>query len=272
MELPMETQVKYNGLQTGISAGLSALDSAVNLGFNIYDRIYADKWNKKQFEYNKSMNDLMMQREDTSIQRRMNDLKNAGLNPLLAVSGMGSASSSAGSTRSSVDTSLPSYKSNLAGVLDALMSRKTEQLQQELIMSQIEQNNANTYFAVASAEERLNGIRLLNESRESRNTLSVDEHKKNAFKLEQLQHDSQLLKYFPYSPSNNLGYKQPLMSDLSNSAGSALSYLGQTGKVMLDNMKEYSKDKKLHRKIWLDSVKQKFKNMKPSTRLERRGE
>lgn len=100
-----------------------AINGTINLGFGIYDRIYQNNtdqvnrelqekffnqqyalaneqfdWNKKvaennfnlqqqQFNYQKQLNQLQMDREDTAYQRAVTDLKNAGLSPLALTGG-----------------------------------------------------------------------------------------------------------------------------------------------------------------------------------------
>lgn len=57
-----------------IGAGSSLFGSLVNYGFN-----------RDQFKYQKKLNDLLMQREDTAVQRSVADYQQAGLSPLNAV-------------------------------------------------------------------------------------------------------------------------------------------------------------------------------------------
>lgn len=47
---------------------------------------------REQFEYQKELNEIQMAREDNAMTRRSEDLKNAGINPLLAAGGAGAAS------------------------------------------------------------------------------------------------------------------------------------------------------------------------------------
>lgn len=80
------------------SGGIMPWDSLVNFTSNMIDlgvnTAQQNKWNKQQqknweqqFQYQKELNNLMMQREDTAVQRKARDLQAAGFNKLLAATG-----------------------------------------------------------------------------------------------------------------------------------------------------------------------------------------
>lgn len=73
--------------------GLGAASQAVGGLFNIGTGIANYFQQKKQFEYQKQLNERIMQREDTAVQRRAEDLKNAGLSQTLAAGGAAATTS-----------------------------------------------------------------------------------------------------------------------------------------------------------------------------------
>lgn len=90
--------------------GIEPITNAVGMLYNIgsgianqFQNAQNDKWNKafarEQFDYQKSLNELLMQREDTAVQRRAADLKAAGISKNLAAGSPAQASTmSAGSS------------------------------------------------------------------------------------------------------------------------------------------------------------------------------
>lgn len=100
---------------------LAAIPGALNTAYNLYT-------NKRDFDYQKALQQTIFEREDTAVQRRMNDLQAAGLNPNLAA---GSAAG-AGSVVSRSSTN----DVNMGSALDTLMAKnqiKAQTLQNDIL-------------------------------------------------------------------------------------------------------------------------------------------
>ncbi len=120
----------------GIFSGL------LTAGSTLAGTVDAIKTNEKNFElqkenlaYQKDLQNRIFEREDNSVQRRVNDLVKAGLSPTLA------AGSSAGAG-SVVSTSAPQKKNNLEA-LSALASVKTLLAQQRRAQTEADIARAN---------------------------------------------------------------------------------------------------------------------------------
>lgn len=72
----------------GVASAVTGLIGDVaNFGFGIWDRIQSQKNYREQFDYQKALNQIQMDREDTAYQRAVEDIRSAGLSPLALTSG-----------------------------------------------------------------------------------------------------------------------------------------------------------------------------------------
>lgn len=117
---------------------LSGLGAAVDIGTNLWKTKYNYDMNKRDFDYQKSLQEQIFQREDTAVQRRMEDLKAAGINPNLAA---GSAAG-AGSVVSRSSTN----DLNPGSVLDSIAAANQIKLQRQ------EQENKKIENGILKAE------------------------------------------------------------------------------------------------------------------------
>lgn len=127
----------------GIGDILSGVGNLIDAGTNIANSVNAKKnaeknlaFSKEQYEYQKRLQQTIFSREDNAVQRRVADLKAAGLSPVLAAgSGAG-----AGQTVSTVapHAETPEINVGLGEKIQAVLNAKSA-LQQ--IQNQKEQNN-----------------------------------------------------------------------------------------------------------------------------------
>lgn len=112
------------------------------------------KFQREQFDYQKELNNKMFEREDNAVQRRMQDLGKAGINPLMA-DGQ-SASASGGSSTSFTGTDAAQMEMfDTSTMLSAFLD--SQRVKNEKAHTQIEKERLQMQ-QLNSAQERLESI------------------------------------------------------------------------------------------------------------------
>lgn len=107
MSDPITASAIASAIGSGVSAGSGIVGSIISGVQNAKARELQKQMYEEQFDYAKAQDILRMEREDNAIQRQMEDLEQAGINPLLAGS-MGGSSALAGGTLPSMYTPVQS--------------------------------------------------------------------------------------------------------------------------------------------------------------------
>lgn len=102
-----------------VVAGMQGRQSRRNFEWQkeAFERTYQAGWDQQQYE--RKLQKMMMEREDTAVQRRVADLKAAGISPVLAAGGGASAGPVVGHTVPRMEAAQRDY-SGLMATQDAL--------------------------------------------------------------------------------------------------------------------------------------------------------
>ena len=149
----------------GVASGLAGL---AQTGVNVWRGIKEDEWNERNFDYQKALQREIFEREDNAVQRRMADLKAAGLNPNLAAGSAASAGAVVGRSNTSVkDINVGNPVGTALDMATAVAQLRNQREQNEILKNQKRESEANA--RLANNEALLNNIEL-------NNLLGLDSH------------------------------------------------------------------------------------------------
>ncbi len=147
---------------------MGLLTDIIGVGSNVlgtFNQIKTNDLNyqlqKEQYEYQKNLQNIMFQREDNAVQRRVADLKAAGLSPTLAA---GSAASSG----PVVSTQYPQKESNLSAYMalaqigTMLATQQKAQTEADIAKQSLLQSKIQTKASALSNELLKNQVQMSN--------------------------------------------------------------------------------------------------------------
>lgn len=126
---------RYNWIAAAVGAAASIGSAIYNMYSQKKNNDRVEDFTREQFDYNRQLNNQLMQREDTAYQRAVSDARAAGLSPL-TVAGTGGAGSGGTVSQSnlSLGTQAPQIEPNT--FLDAMRSLEQESMQKRQLDAQ----------------------------------------------------------------------------------------------------------------------------------------
>ncbi len=168
-----------------IGAITGALAGALSLGTNIYNTWQSHQnyklqkqnmewqqgFNERQFQYQQDLNKQIMEREDTSVQRRVSDLQAAGMSKWLAA-GQGASSSVMSGSAGSSNSQAPSQAAQVAdlgrsvsdavNIYGSIQNTKTGEAQREDLLASADLKRTNAVTEINYTRNKIEADTNLN--------------------------------------------------------------------------------------------------------------
>lgn len=130
-------------------------------GINVWRARKEDEWNQINFDYQKALQQQIFEREDNAVQRRMADLKAAGLNPNLAAGSAANAGSVVGRANTSVkDINIGNPVGNALDYASHVAQLRAQREQNQILKNESKKSAAEA--KMAENENLLNSAELFN--------------------------------------------------------------------------------------------------------------
>lgn len=204
----------------------------------VADRNY--NWQKTQWEYQKELNNLAMQREDSAFQRARADLEKAGLSPLMLSSGAGAQALNSGNA--------PQYDVNgvntAYGAKQDALERRRQQINENR-QYRFQQKQANRQLALQSASMAL---QVEKQTQDLINSIYDNRQKKQ--QTERLEHENKYYREHGYqnvtlatvlSDFLNRDSTKKLLSQMGEGYDKLASAIGNFGDKISTSIKDSGK-------------------------------
>lgn len=194
------------GAILGAAAALGS--GALQTGLSYSESVKNRHLQEENLEYQKALNEKIMQREDTAVQRRVDDLRKAGLSPLLGADGAGAGGSVSPTTAPQQTTDysgIGQAGANFANSIQAGLelsetsqhNRAMQNLEQQKLNLEIDKANWDTHFKNLEDAHKITDERQKQQALNDENDRfysQLKESKRHSIEQEKIQQRETLIK------------------------------------------------------------------------------